>query len=91
MPAPEFPESGGGKGWPRNLHRERDGCSSQQGQSEHGDVREWGRVADTGPPRTFVKSSLFTWKSFMTDPVTILLKSMDHSECQSSNLGKGED
>lgn len=33
----------------------------------------------------------FHMEKFMTDPVTILPKSMDHSECQSSNLGKGED
>lgn len=33
----------------------------------------------------------FHMENFMTDPVTILPKNMDHSECQSNNLGKGED
>lgn len=33
----------------------------------------------------------FHMEKFMTDPVTILPRSVDRPECHSSNLGKGED
>lgn len=93
MPTPEFSESGWERGSPRNLHREGDGRSSQQGQSESMECETWGNREGGrhGACQDICEIFAFHMEKFMTDPVTILPKSMDRSECQSSNLGKGED